>query len=81
MRALDWSAPVLANLGRGRKAFRTVVQILLTSRFAMWMAWGDDLTFFCNDAYLPDRSQARLGAGCALRQGLGGNLARYRASN
>jgi hypothetical protein len=19
----------------------------------MWMAWGDDLTFFCNDAYLP----------------------------
>ena len=19
----------------------------------MWMAWGDELTFFCNDAYLP----------------------------
>src|ERR1700757_3414573 len=19
----------------------------------MWMAWGKDLTFFCNDAYLP----------------------------
>ena len=26
---------------------------MLTSRFAMWMAWGPELTFFCNDAYLP----------------------------
>ncbi len=26
---------------------------MLTSRFAMWMAWGPDLTFLCNDAYLP----------------------------
>jgi signal transduction histidine kinase len=26
---------------------------MLTSRFAMWMAWGADLTFLCNDAYLP----------------------------
>ncbi|MFC4453852.1 ATP-binding protein [Deinococcus sonorensis] len=26
---------------------------MLTSRFAMWLAWGDQLTFFCNDAYLP----------------------------
>src|SRR5678816_12943 len=26
---------------------------LLTSRYAMWMCWGPELTFFCNDAYLP----------------------------
>jgi hypothetical protein len=26
---------------------------MLTSRFAMWMAWGPELTFLCNDAYLP----------------------------
>ncbi|HET9158218.1 MAG TPA: ATP-binding protein, partial [Myxococcaceae bacterium] len=26
---------------------------MLTSRFSMWMAWGPELTFFCNDAYLP----------------------------
>ena len=25
--------------------------MLLTSRFAMWMGWGPDLTFFYNDAY------------------------------
>jgi PAS domain S-box-containing protein len=26
---------------------------MLDSRYAMWMLWGPDLTFFCNDAYLP----------------------------
>jgi signal transduction histidine kinase/DNA-binding response OmpR family regulator len=30
------------------------VQVLLTSRFSMWMAWGPELTFFCNDAYRRD---------------------------
>ena len=30
-----------------------VVRVMLTSRFAMWMAWGPELTFLCNDAYLP----------------------------
>ena len=29
------------------------MRILLDSRYAMWMLWGPDLTFFCNDAYLP----------------------------
>ncbi len=27
---------------------------MLGSRFAMWMAWGPELTFFCNDAYRRD---------------------------
>ncbi|HYL71623.1 MAG TPA: ATP-binding protein, partial [Candidatus Dormibacteraeota bacterium] len=26
---------------------------MLDSRYAMWMLWGPELTFFCNDAYLP----------------------------
>ncbi len=26
---------------------------MLASRYAMWMAWGRRLTFFCNDAYRP----------------------------
>ena len=30
------------------------MRILLGSRFSMWMAWGPDLTFFCNDAYRRD---------------------------
>jgi signal transduction histidine kinase/DNA-binding response OmpR family regulator len=27
--------------------------MMLTSRYQMWMAWGPELTFFCNDAYSP----------------------------
>ena len=34
--------------------FRGDQDILLASRFAMWMAWGPDLTFFCNAAYRCD---------------------------
>jgi hypothetical protein len=29
------------------------VRILLTSRYQMWMGWGDALSFFYNDAYRP----------------------------
>ncbi len=53
MRALDWSRTGVGEPASWPQSLRTVVRILLTSRFAMWMAWGDDLTFFCNDAYLP----------------------------
>ncbi len=28
--------------------------MLLSSRFPMWMAWGPELTFFCNAAYRRD---------------------------
>jgi PAS domain S-box-containing protein len=53
MRALDWSRTAIGDPATWPQSLRTVVRILLTSRFAMWMAWGDELTFFCNDAYLP----------------------------
>ena len=53
MRALDWSRTAVGDPATWPQSLRTVVRILLTSRFAMWMAWGEDLTFFCNDAYLP----------------------------
>ena len=38
----------------GRAACRPSSSVVLTSRFAMWMAWGPELTFFCNDAYRRD---------------------------
>lgn len=34
-------------------SLRTVVNILLSSRYAMWMGWGPELTFLYNDAYRP----------------------------
>src|SRR5262249_19625252 len=53
MRAFDWQSTPLGAPESWPLSLKTVVGILLTSRFAMWMAWGPELTFFCNDAYLP----------------------------
>lgn len=53
MRALDWSTTPLGDPATWPQSLRTAIRILLTSKFAMWMAWGRELTFFCNDAYLP----------------------------
>jgi len=51
MRAVDWAATPLGPIPTWPQSLRTSVRILLTSRFAMWMGWGPDLTFFYNDAY------------------------------
>lgn len=53
MRAHDWAASPLGQPEVWPQSLKTVVSIMLTSRYAMWMAWGDRLTFFCNDAYFP----------------------------
>jgi PAS domain S-box-containing protein len=53
MRALDWAATPLGPAEFWPRSLSAIVQMMLNSRFAMWMAWGPDLTFFCNDAYLP----------------------------
>jgi PAS domain S-box-containing protein len=52
--AVDWAATPLGSPVRWPQSLRTAVSILLSSRFAMWMAWGPDLTFFCNAAYRRD---------------------------
>ncbi|WP_053226434.1 SpoIIE family protein phosphatase [Solirubrobacter soli] len=52
--AVDWAAHPLGPPEHWPRSLQTVVQVVLTSRFAMWMAWGSDLTFFCNDAYRRD---------------------------
>ena len=64
MRAKDWSTTPLGKAAAWPQSLRTLVRMLLTSRFAMWMGWGPDLTFFYNDAYARDdpRRQASVGA-------------------
>ncbi|TQS40825.1 SpoIIE family protein phosphatase [Cryptosporangium phraense] len=52
--AVDWSATPLGPPESWPQSLRTAVSILLPSRFPMWMAWGPELTFFCNDAYRRD---------------------------
>ncbi|MEA2143453.1 MAG: hypothetical protein QOI64_1883, partial [Solirubrobacteraceae bacterium] len=51
---VDWAASSLGPPERWPRSLQTVVQVVLSSRFAMWMAWGPELTFFCNDAYRRD---------------------------
>lgn len=49
--AVDWAATPLGPPAEWSQSLLTAVRILLSSRFSMWMAWGPDLTFFCNAAY------------------------------
>ncbi|RRS04708.1 response regulator [Aquabacterium soli] len=53
MRDFDWGSSPLGEPATWPQSLKTVVRIMLTSRYAMWMAWGPQLTFFCNDAYSP----------------------------
>jgi signal transduction histidine kinase/DNA-binding response OmpR family regulator len=53
MRACRWDLTPLGPPDSWAPSLSAIVRVMLTSRFAMWMAWGPDLTFLCNDAYLP----------------------------
>jgi PAS domain S-box-containing protein len=59
MRAFDWSTTPLGSPECWPSSLKAAVRVMLTSRFAMWMAAGPDLTFFCNDAYLPTTGDKR----------------------
>ncbi len=51
---VDWSATPVGDPDAWPLSLRNAIRILLTSKFSMWMAWGPELTFFCNDAYRRD---------------------------
>lgn len=51
---VDWAATPLGPPQEWPQSLQTAVSILLSSRFPMWMAWGEELTFFCNAAYRRD---------------------------
>ncbi len=53
IRGYDWSKTALGPIAGWPQSLRTVVNILLSSRYAMWMAWGSELTMLYNDTYLP----------------------------
>src|SRR6202167_1358436 len=52
--AVDWISTPLGPVDGWPQSLRTAVNILLSSQFSMWMAWGPELTFFCNAAYRRD---------------------------
>lgn len=57
--AVDWAATPLGPLESWPRSLQAAVRIVLSSRFSMWMAWGPELTFFCNDAYRRDTLGAK----------------------
>src|SRR4051794_5019098 len=59
MAARDWRNYSVGAPGSWPSTLRNAVRMMLTSRFSMWAAWGQDLTFFYNDAYRRDTLQAK----------------------
>jgi signal transduction histidine kinase len=51
VREFDWTKTPLGAVEQWPESLKTVVRVLLTSRFAMWMSWGPELTFLYNDDY------------------------------
>jgi PAS domain S-box-containing protein len=53
VRSMDWTSTALGPLESWPRSLKTAVRIMLGSRYAMWMGWGEDFTFLYNDAYRP----------------------------
>ena len=50
-RSFDWSKTPLGPIADWPLSLKTVVRVMLDSRYAMWLGWGPELTFLYNDAY------------------------------
>jgi PAS domain S-box-containing protein len=51
IRGRDWAGTPVGPPDGWPQSLRIAVRVMLTSRYAMWLGWGDDLTFLYNDAY------------------------------
>ncbi|GAB4024674.1 PAS domain-containing sensor histidine kinase [Spirosoma koreense] len=52
-RHFDWSKTALGTPDQWPQSLRTIVGVLLHSRFPMFLFWGPELVCFYNDAYRP----------------------------
>ncbi len=53
MAATAWDASPLGSPDRWPAGLKAPLAMMLSSRFEMWLGWGEDLQFFYNDAYIP----------------------------
>ena len=51
MRSLDWSHSPLGSPDGWPQSLRSVVALMLGSKFPMFVAWGPELGFLYNDSY------------------------------
>ena len=52
-RSYDWSQTPLGNPGEWPQSLRTTVAMILSSKFPMFLWWGQEMIQFYNDAYRP----------------------------
>ncbi|SNS86940.1 PAS domain S-box-containing protein [Noviherbaspirillum humi] len=52
MRTHDWSRSPLGDPSGWPQSLRTVVSLILNSKFPMFVAWGKELIFLYNDSYV-----------------------------
>jgi PAS domain S-box-containing protein len=52
-RDYDWSSTKIGSPDKWPQSLRTTVATILSSRFPMFLWWGDDMIQFYNDAYRP----------------------------
>lgn len=62
MRRHDWEATPLGSPQTWPRSLKAALRVLLTSRFQMWLGWGDGVHFFYNDAYRPTLGNKHPGA-------------------
>ena len=51
MQPMDWSASPLGTPTTWPQSLSTVIDLILDSKFPMFLAWGPELSFLYNDAY------------------------------
>lgn len=52
-RGFNWAETAIGNPDRWPQSLRTIVSLLLSSRFPMMLWWGEEYIQFYNDAYRP----------------------------
>ncbi|KTC93410.1 sensor histidine kinase [Legionella cincinnatiensis] len=50
-RVFEWSKTPVGPMNTWPHSLITLIKTILTSRYPMWLAWGQNLTLFYNDAY------------------------------
>lgn len=53
MRSMNWSETVFGPVESWPQSLRTAISVMLSSSFAMVVAWGPEFRFFYNDRYRP----------------------------
>lgn len=53
IRRFDWTKTTLGAIENWQQSLITAVNLILNSRFSMFVWWGEELTYIYNDAYLP----------------------------